>query len=73
VAAPPAHVADTEKNRPYYRKAIVNRFLRTGDLAIARRSGAGWVLIDERHFEPHVALRPVFRDGRYALYRVHPG
>ena len=67
VAAPPAHVADTEKNRPYYRKALVNRFLRTGDLAIARNSGAGWILVDRRHFDPPLSL---YRDGRYALFRV---
>jgi hypothetical protein len=71
VAAPPAHVADTEKNRPYYRKAIVNRFLRTGDLAIARRSGAGWVLIDRKHFRTPIAGRPVFRDERYSLFELN--
>jgi hypothetical protein len=71
VAAPPAHVADTEKNRPYYRKAIVNRFLRTGDLAIARRSGAGWVLIDRKHFRTPIGGRPVYRDERYSLFELN--
>ena len=70
VAAPPAHVADTEKNRPYYRKALVNRFLRTGDLEIARRSGAGWILVDRRHYDPPLALEPAYRDGRYSLFDV---
>jgi hypothetical protein len=70
VAAPPAHVADTEKNRPYDRKAIVNRFLRTGDLAVARNAHAGWILVDRRHFDPPLSLQPVYRDGRYSLFRV---
>ncbi len=35
-AAPPAHVADTEDNRPYARRRDVMRFLRTGDLEIPR-------------------------------------
>ena len=70
VAAPPAHVADTEKNRPYYRKALVNRFLHTGDLAIARNSGADWILVDRRHYDPPIDLEPVYRDGRYSLFEV---
>ena len=70
VAAPPAHVADTEKNRPYYRKALANRFLRTGDLAIPRNSGAGWILVDRKHYDPPLDLEPVYRDGRYSLFRV---
>jgi hypothetical protein len=70
VAAPPAHVAATEKNRPYYRKALVSRFLRTGDLAIPRNSGAGWILVDRKHYDPPLALEPVYRDGRYSLFEV---
>ncbi|HSL65852.1 MAG TPA: hypothetical protein VK874_14460 [Gaiellaceae bacterium] len=70
VAAPPAHVADTEKNRPYERKATVNRFLRTGDLSIARRAGAGWILVDRRHFDPPLELEPRYRDARYSLFEV---
>ena len=33
-AAPPSHVADTEKNRPYERRAANIEFFRTGDVAI---------------------------------------
>ena len=32
--APPGHVADTEKNRPYERARDARRFLRTGDVSI---------------------------------------
>ena len=70
VAAPPAHVADTEKNRPYQRKAVVDRFLRTGDLRLARRSGAGWILLDRKHFDTRVEGEPVYRDDRYSLFTV---
>ena len=70
VAAPPAHVADTTDNRPYERRRTVRRFLRTGDLEIARRTHADWILIDERHFHPPLELEPAWEDGRYALYSV---
>jgi hypothetical protein len=49
----------------------VNRFLRTGDLAIARRSGAGWVLIDRKHFRTPIGGRPVYRDERYSLFELN--
>src|SRR5205085_11342601 len=47
-AAPPAHVADTTANRPHERARAVARFLRTGRLAIPRRYGARWIVIDRR-------------------------
>jgi hypothetical protein len=43
--APPAHVADTKANRPYARRRELIRFLKTGDLAIPRRYGAGWLVL----------------------------
>ena len=45
-AAPPGHVADTEENRPYERRAENIRFFRTGDAAIPRQAGAGWLVLD---------------------------
>jgi hypothetical protein len=69
-AAPPAHVADTDENRPYERAEDVRRFLRTGELAIPRRYGAGWLVVDREHFRVRPRLEPVYRDGRYSLYRL---
>jgi hypothetical protein len=54
VAAPPAHVADTTKNRPYVRRRALLRWLRTNDPAVPRRYGATWELRDGR-------LRPLRR------------
>jgi hypothetical protein len=48
VAAPPVHVADTKKNRPYGRAKDVERWLETGDPAIPRRYGATWAVQDGR-------------------------
>ena len=69
-AAPPAHVADTTANRPYDRVQDVDRFLETGDLAIPRRYGAEWLVIDKAVRHPLLPLAPVYRDSRYALFRL---
>jgi hypothetical protein len=69
-AAPPAHVADTGANRPHVRERDVVRFLRTGDLAIPRRYGAGWLVLTRG--ERPVKLPLVYADRRYRLYRL-PG
>ncbi len=68
--APPAHVADTTANRPQERVRAARRFLRTGDLAIPRRAGAGWLVVDARTGPAVAGLDPVYRDARYALYRL---
>ncbi|HVN61574.1 MAG TPA: hypothetical protein VMT59_09930 [Gaiellaceae bacterium] len=69
-ANPPAHVADVKANHPYRRAADVATFLRTGSLAIPRRYGAGWLVIDRKV----TRLRPnqpvVWTNGRYTLYRL---
>jgi hypothetical protein len=71
VAARPGHVADTKKNRPYQRRDDVNRFGRTGDLSIARRYRADYVLIRrERWSRLDLPLRQAYRDGRYVLYEL---
>jgi hypothetical protein len=69
-AAPPAHVANTEKNRPYERRAENIRFFSTGDAAIPRRAGAGWLVLDRKRFDIVPQLDSVYRDSRYTLYVV---
>jgi hypothetical protein len=67
-AAPPAHVADTNANRPYARRLSVNRYFGTGNVAILDRYGADWLVVDRQRFDrrPHWPL--VYEDARYALY-----
>jgi hypothetical protein len=69
-ANPPAHVADTDENRPYERRRDVNRFLRTGNIAIPRRYGAEWLVIDRARFRLTVGAPLAYADDRYALYRL---
>jgi hypothetical protein len=69
-AAPPSHVADTAKNRPYARKAANIRFFETGDLAIPRRYGAQWLVVDGKRFRIAPPSEPVYEDARYRLYRL---
>jgi hypothetical protein len=69
-AAPPAHVADTEENRPYERQEDVNAFLISGDLAIPRRYGARYVVIDRSRFDTRPRGRELYRDRRFVLYRI---
>jgi hypothetical protein len=69
-AAPPAHVADTEDNRPYARRRDVMRFLRTGDLDIPRSYGANWLVVDRQRSFLRPALPLVYADDRYLLYRL---
>ena len=67
-AAPPSHVADTEQNRPYERREANREFFRTGDVAIPRRAGATWLVIDRRRFDVTSQEDSVYRDERYTLY-----
>src|SRR5205814_3771895 len=71
--APPAHVADTKPNHPYVRQADARRFLRTGDLSIPRRYGAGWLVVDAKRAPPKLALKQVYGDARYTLYKLKRG
>jgi hypothetical protein len=68
--APPGHVANTKQNRPYERRKELRRFLRTGDLAIPRRCGARWLVIDRKRFPRRFDLPVAYRDARYVLYRL---
>ncbi len=69
-AAPPSHVADTEQNRPYTRRAANIRFFDTGDLSIPRRAGAGWLVVDGSRFTIPPPAPPLYEDARYRLYRL---
>ena len=69
-AGPPAHVADTEDNRPYARRRDVLRFFRTGRLEIPRSYGADWLVIDRERSVLRPALPVVHADDRYLLYRL---
>jgi hypothetical protein len=68
-AAPPAHVADTKANRPDERRADVIAFLRTGDLAIPRRYGAGWLVLRRGEKAGPGALT-VYRDARFVVLKL---
>jgi hypothetical protein len=48
----------------------VQRFLGTGSLTIPRRYGAEWLVVDREHYRVRPPLRPVYRDGRYSLFRL---
>ena len=74
-AGPPAHVADTVRNRPYERRADNLRFFDSADSRIPRRYGARWLVVDKERFERlqrrHLdALKPLYEDRRYTLYRL---
>jgi hypothetical protein len=67
--APPSHVADTKANRPGVRLKDLRRFLRTHDLAIPRRYGAGWLVLRGRE-RVGPGARLVYRDARFRVYRL---
>jgi hypothetical protein len=69
-AAPPGHVADTRANRPYQRRDDALAFFRTGDLAIPRRYGATWLVVDRSRSKLKVTLPRAYADERYVLYRL---
>ena len=69
-AAPPEHVADTKQNRPYERRDDVMAYLSTGNLAIPRRYHARWLVIARFMPHPNVPLRPLYKDARFALYKL---
>lgn len=69
-SAPPGHVADTARNRPYERAADARRFLQTGDLSIPRRSGAELVVLDGLRTDLVLDLPVVYSDGRFTVYRL---
>jgi hypothetical protein len=68
--APPGHVADTKANRPYRRRDDARAFFRTGNLAIPRRYGAGWLVLDRARSKLELRLPQAYADAEYVLYRL---
>ncbi len=66
----PGHVADTSANRPYARRADARQFFRTGSLAIPRRYGATWLVVDRNRSKLRPDLPQAYSDKRYVLYRL---
>ena len=66
----PGHVADTKANHPYARRADARAFLQTGNLAIPRRYGATWLVLDRQRSRLKLNLPQVYADPRYVLYRL---
>ena len=71
--APPGHVADTAKNRPYERARDARRFLATGDLSIPESYGAKYLVVDRRRQLRPVRLERLYADPRFVLYRMPSG
>jgi hypothetical protein len=78
-AGPIGNVTDTMANRPRIRQADARRFFYRREstdaerLAILRRYGADWVIVDKEKRYPQDFVRTLelgFEDDRYALYRV---
>ena len=78
-AAPPAHVANTDRNRPYARRREAIRFFSREDVSDSREdtdspaAGATWLVVDRKDNVPRFVdslPEPVFSDSRYALYRL---
>ena len=69
-SALPGHVADTTANRPYARRADAQAFFRTGDLAIPRRYGATWLVVDRQRSKLKLDLPRAYADSQYVLYRL---
>jgi Family of unknown function (DUF6541) len=66
----PGHVADTKANHPYRRRDDARAFFRTGDLAIPRRYGATWLVVDRARSKLTFQLPRAYSDSRYDLYRL---
>jgi hypothetical protein len=66
----PGHVADTKANRPYARRDDAREFFRTGNLAIPRRYGAGWLVVARARSKLRPDLPQIYADARYLLYRL---
>jgi hypothetical protein len=70
--APPGHVADTVRNRPYERVREFRRFAAAGELGIPKACGARWLVVDGKRFgRPGGLGEPSYRDARYALFLLN--
>jgi hypothetical protein len=73
VGVPPSHVANTKPNRVRDRKRAVLKFFRQPGLTVPQNWHAGWLIL--RRSEPVRAierdgLKPVYRDGRFVVFRL---
>jgi hypothetical protein len=68
--APPGHVADTKANKPYVRARDLRKFLATGNLAIPRRYGAQYLVLDRLLTRRTFDLPELYHDPRYILYSL---
>jgi hypothetical protein len=68
--APPGHVADTKANHPYRRRDDAREFFRTGDLAIPRRYGATWLVVDRARSKLKLDQPRAYADRELVLYRL---
>ena len=66
----PGHVADTKANHPYRRREDARAFFRTGDLAIPKRYGATWLVVDRARSRLTFRLSQAYADAEYVLYRL---
>jgi hypothetical protein len=71
-ATPAVHSSDTRANHPGRRDRDAERFFfHHGPLSVARRYGAGWLLVDrERDGPKPFDLPRAWTNGRYVLYRL---
>jgi hypothetical protein len=68
--APPGHVANTERNRPFERAREAREFLASGDLSIPERYGAEYLVADRVRLRSALdLLQELYRDRRFVLYR----
>jgi hypothetical protein len=70
--APPGNVANTDANRPFERAEDARRFLSTRDLSIPRSYGAEYLVVDRSRLREPFDLPELYRDERFALYRLPP-
>jgi hypothetical protein len=68
--APPAHVADTQENRPYVRARDGRRFTATGDLSIPESYGATYLVVDRLRTRRTFDVPLLYRDARFLLYEL---
>ena len=66
--APPTHVGDTKKNRPYERVRDWNAFLR----GKAWPGPSNWLVLDRMRVEQLDCSPKVYEDGRYVLCKTGP-
>jgi hypothetical protein len=70
-SSPLSHVADTKDNHAHARIRDAFVFYKEGGpVSIARRYGAGWIVVDNRRSSREPDLPRAYSDQRYVLYRL---